>query len=113
MNRDPLVSKIVEKLGGEIDGDAFEECAQSLLGEAYTTFAPVPGGDDAGMDGAVGTHAGPYPLICTTSPRVLENFRENLATFLAKRGGPKQALIATTQALTPARRRNLEDEATQ
>jgi hypothetical protein len=53
-----------------------------LLRQVYPTLVPVVGGDDAGMDGAIGTADGAYPLVCTTSPDVLENFRKNITTYL-------------------------------
>jgi hypothetical protein len=60
MNHDPLYSKIVERLSKGVDGATFERCAQDLLNQAYPALAPVVGGDDAGMDGAIGTSDGPH-----------------------------------------------------
>lgn len=108
MNADPLYLKIVERLSGELDDQTFERCAQDLLREAYPSLTPVVGGDDAGMDGAIGTADGPYPLICTVGRDAIGNLRRNLTMYLAKRNGPCRAVFATSQALSPARKRNLE-----
>lgn len=111
MNIDPLFRKIVERLSGPVNGDTFERCAQDLLRDVYPSLTPVVGGNDAGMDGAIGTAEGAFPLICTTSGRVIENVRKNAKAYLAKRAGPKRLVIATTQNLSPQRKRNLEQEA--
>src|SRR5665213_2557572 len=111
MNYDQVYRKVLERLTGTIDGDKFERCAQDLLGDAYSNLAPIVGGGDDGMDGAFGTAEGPYPLICTVKKNVLGNFRDNVTTYLAKRAGPLRAVIATTQHLTPTKKRNLHKEA--
>jgi len=57
VNRDPLYQKIEGALSRPLDGNAFQQCAAALLGEVYPNLAPLPGGDDAGMDGAQGQRA--------------------------------------------------------
>lgn len=111
MNRDPLYRRIVEALEQPLDGNAFQACAVALLGKVYPNLTPLPGGDDAGMDGAFGTDEGPYPLVCTVQENVIGNFRNNSSTYLAKRRGPKLAVVATSQRLTNRQKRNLEEQA--
>lgn len=111
MNHDPLHRKISDALAGSLDGNLFERCAQDLLGDAFPNLAPVVGGSDSGMDGAFGTADGAFPLVCTVQEDVIGNFRDNIQTYLAKKQGPKRVVIATSQSLTTAKRRNLEEEA--
>jgi hypothetical protein len=111
MNRDPLHQKIVQALAGSLDGNTFERCAQDLLGDAYPNLAPVVGGSDSGMDGAFGTADGAFPLVCTVREDVIGNFRTNLEAYLAEKQGPRRVVVATSQALTTAKRQNLEEEA--
>ena len=113
MNDDPVYRKILERLGGHVDGDKFEACAQDLLGQPYPNLAPVVGGSDDGMDAAFGTEDGAFPLVCTTRPDVIGNFRKNVTTYLKRKSGPRRVVIATTQHLTPAKKRNLEVAATE
>ena len=111
MNRDPLHQEIVQALAGSLDGNTFERCAQDLLGDAYRNLAPVVGGSDSGMDGAFGTAEGAFPLVCTVREDVIGNFRANIQTYLAEKQGPRRVVVATSQALTTAKRQNLEEEA--
>jgi hypothetical protein len=108
MNSDPLYSKVIEALKRPLDGNTFQACAAALIGKAHPNLVPMPGGDDAGMDGAFGTPDGPFPLVCTVQSDVLGNFRKNMSTYLAKRTGPKCAAVATSQRLSNRRKRNLE-----
>lgn len=113
MNRDPLYHKIVKALEGPLDGNLFQSCAVAIIGKAHPNLAPMPGGNDAGMDGAFGTPEGPFPLICTVQSDVLGNFRRNISTYLAKGNVPKVAVIATSQAISNRRKRNLEKAASE
>ena len=113
MNSDPLYRKIEEALARLANGNLFQECAVALIGKAHPNLAPMPGGDDAGMDGAFGTPDGPYPLVCTIQSNVIGNFRANIATYLAKRNGPKRAVVATSQRLSNLQKRNIEDAASE
>jgi|GEM_PF-2226199 len=110
MGGDSLYQDILERLNGDLDEDAFQRCAQDLLRDAYPSLVPMAGVDDAGMDGAVGGAEGAFPLVCTIDRRgPLTNFRKNITTFLAKRQGPKRAVIATPRKVSNLQRRNLED----
>jgi len=111
MNTDPLYLKIEEALKRPLEGNRFQACAVAILGKAHPNLAPMPGGDDAGMDGAFGTPSGPFPLVCTVTSKVLGNFRKNMLTHLAKGAGPKCAIVATSQRLSNRKKRNLHAEA--
>jgi len=109
MTRDPLYQHILTALNGDLDEDLFERCAADVLREAYPTLVPMTGGDDGGYDGAIGTSAGPYPLLCTIDKRgPVANLRKNLATYVGRRTGPKFAVVATPRALSNKKKRNLE-----
>ena len=119
MVRDPLYRSIEKRLGERLDPDLFERCAVELLREVYPGLAPVTGGDDGGMDGAIPSRAGaplppgePVPLIVTTGKNVLGNLTRNLDSYRSTGGSACQAVLATSQALTARRRRNLEKRAT-
>ncbi len=113
MVRDPLYRKIEQRLGESLDPHLFERCAVELLRDAYPGLAPVTGGADAGMDGAVGNAVGePIPLIATTAEDVLRNLTGSLESYRCGGGNATAAVLATSQALTPRRRRNLEARAT-
>ena len=51
--RDEFYQRIIAGLSGSLDADLFEHCACDLLREAYPTLAPIKGGSDSGMDGAI------------------------------------------------------------
>ena len=77
--RDPLLRQIEAALDRPLDGDQFEAAMCSMLRHrgVYPTLVSVRGGNDAGMDGAIGEPAGsgpPIPLVCTTQ----ENLKANL-----------------------------------
>ena len=64
MNRDPLWQSIKRAMQEvHLDPACFERCIPELLREAYPSLVPVVGGQDAGMDGAVGSNEGPNPAI--------------------------------------------------
>ncbi len=108
MIRDPLYRKIEERLREKLDPHLFERCAVELLRDAYPGLAPVTGGGDAGMDGAIPNAVGePLPLIATTATDVIGNLTRSLKSYGAAGGGATEAVVATSQALTPQRRRNL------
>lgn len=109
---DPLYRSIEEGLGERLDPDLFERCAVELLREAYPGIVPIPGGGDGGMDGAISTGTGsPLPLIATTAERVSGNLKRNLGSYLRTGGSAREVVLATSQKLTPTRRRNLEKRA--
>ena len=112
MVRDPLYRSIEKGLGERLDPDLFERCAVELLRDVYPGIVPIRGGDDGGMDGSIsiGT-GGPVPLIVTTSGDVLGNLERNLDSYRRTGGSARQAVLATSQALSGRRRRNLEKRA--
>ncbi len=108
MKRDPFYGEILDRLGQPLDPDVFERCACDLLRVDFPSLVPVRGGVDSGMDGAIADGEGPaFPLICTTSNDVLGNLRKNLNSHLKSEGTRRKAVVATSQALTPAKRQNL------
>lgn len=69
MITDPLYRRIIERLEGQLDPSTFQDCANALLMDVFPTLAPMRGGDDEGMDGAIGhTQGDPSPIIVTTAP---------------------------------------------
>ena len=112
MVRDPLYRSIEKSLGERLDPDLFERCAVELLREIYPGLVPITGGNDGGRDGAISSHAGePLPLVVTTSSNVLRNLTGSLNRYQRVGGSARQAVLATSQALTPRKRRNLEKRA--
>ncbi|MCW5769019.1 MAG: ATP-binding protein [Phycisphaeraceae bacterium] len=107
MNHDPLRRQIAARLMDSIDSEKFQACADDLLRQVYPGIVPIRGGNDAGFDGAIGSSEGQYPVIVTTSPKVLDNVRRNLIEYLARTSGPKRAVVATSQPLTAIKRRNI------
>lgn len=114
MVSDPLYRHIAGRLSEPHDGDLFEQCVVDLLREIWPGIAPVRGGSDAGMDGAIADgRATPIPLVCTTENDVIGNLTRSLQSYTKDGGSRRQAVLATSQALTPRRRRNLEKRASQ
>ena len=112
MVRDPLYRSIEEGLDERLDPDLFERCAVELLREVYPGIVPITGGDDGGMDGAISTGPGELvPLVTTTGKDVLGNLKGSLESYLRVGGSAREAVLATSQSLTPTRRRNLEKRA--
>lgn len=108
MIRDPFYRKIIEGLHARLDPELFEQCAADLLRAIYPTLVPIPGGKDAGMDGAIADGEGePFPLICTTSENVIGNLTRSLTSYVKEGGTRRKAIFATSQKLTPRRIRNL------
>jgi hypothetical protein len=82
MIRDPFYLQIVEALGKRLDPEIFERCAQTVLREPFPTLAPVQGGSDDGMDGAIAEgNVPPLPLVCTTAKTVKANLVKNLKSY--------------------------------
>lgn len=112
MIRDPFYRQIIERLEGTLDPELFEQCATDLLRVLHPTLAPIRGGSDAGMDGAIADGEGlAFPLICTISPRVIQNLTSSLKSYLKNNGTRRKVVFATSQKLTPKKRRNLEKRA--
>ena len=112
MIRDPYYRAIIQGLDGKIDPDVFEKCAADILRDVYPGLVPIPGGQDAGMDGAIADGRGEaFPLITTTQKNVIGNLTKNLKSYLNKGGKRRKAVLATSQALTPRRVDNLHNRA--
>ncbi len=109
MIRDPFYQDIIQRLNGRLDPELFEQCATDLLRNIYPGLVPIRGGSDAGMDGAISDAEGvAFPLVATTQEDVIGNLTKNLNSYLQKGGTRRRVVLATSQGLTPNRRRNLE-----
>lgn len=112
MASDPFFDEIVQRLGRRLDPEVFERCATDLLRTIWPGLAPIPGGSDSGMDGAVADGEGPaFPLVATTHKRPIENLTQSLRSYVKDGGKRRKVILATSQTLTPRRRRNLEKTA--
>ena len=112
MVRDPLYRAIKSRLGERLGPERFERCAVELLRDVYPGLVPIPGGDDGGMDGAISIgEPAAIPLVVTAGKDVLGNLKRNLDSYLSTGGLARQAVLATSQPLTPTKRRNLEKRA--
>ena len=112
MIRDPFYLDVIKRLEGQLDPELFEQCAADLLRKIYPTLVPIRGGSDTGMDGAIGDEEGEaYPLVSTTQPNVIGNLNKNLKSYLKNGRSRRKVVLATSQSLTPPRRRNLEERA--
>ena len=111
--KDPLYREIKKRLSERLDPMLFERCAVKLLRPVYPGLVPVSGGDDAGMDGAISQPTGgpPVPLVCTTARDVIGNLTESLESYVRSGQKSREAVLATSRALTPRQRRNLENRA--
>lgn len=111
--KDPLYREIMKRLSERLDPTLFERCAVELLRPVYPGLVPVSGGDDAGMDGAISQPTGgpPVVLVCTTARDVIGNLTESLESYVRSGQKSREAVLATSQALTPRQRRNLESRA--
>lgn len=114
MIRDPFYQDIISRLNGKLDPELFEQCAADLLRHIYPGLVPIRGGNDAGMDGAVGDTKGrAFPLVSTTQKNVIGNLDRNLKSYLHSGGTRRDVILATSQSLTPKKRQNLEKRASQ
>lgn len=113
MVKDPLYRNIAERLAEKLNPDRFERCAVDLLRDVYPGLVPIPGAGDGGMDGAIATPGGghPIPLVATTREDVIGNLTKNLKSYGSTGGSAREAVLATSQALTPTKRSNLEKRA--
>jgi hypothetical protein len=109
---DRLYRQIIAALEGHLDDELFEACVCDLLRDAFQGLVSIRGGTDAGMDGAIADGEGEaFPLICTTSQDVISNLTDSLDSYLQAGLLRRKAVLATSQALTQRRRRNLEQRA--
>ena len=114
MKHDKHYNDILRGLQGELDPMTFEACAQDLIRIHDRYFAaPIVGGDDGGMDGAIADGLGePFPLVTTTAKDVIGNMTRNLKQYVDRGGLRRECIVATSQKLTPRRQQNLRDRAT-
>lgn len=85
-----------------------------LLREVFPGLVPVPGGNDAGMDGAVAQVEGePFPVVCTTGEDVHGNLAGSLDSFLKRGLSSRKVAVATSRTLTPSETRALFELATE
>lgn len=113
MVKDPLHRHIEERLAEKLDPDLFERCVVDLLREVYPGLVPIPGGGEGGMDGAMPVPDGgnPIPLVATTRRDVIGNLTRNLESYKSTGASAHECVLATSQALTPRKRTNLERRA--
>lgn len=112
MLRDRFYRQIEQRLAERLDPELFERCATDLLRRYWPTLVPVRGGSDAGRDGAIADGEGrAFPLVCTTGQDVIGNLTDSLTSYVANGGPRRKVVLATSQLLTEARRRNLEERA--
>jgi len=111
-DRDPLNRQILEGLRGKLNPQTFEDAACDLLRDTFPGLVPIRGGSDAGRDGAIADGEGEaFPLVCTTESDVIGNLTKSLDSYLRDGGTRRKVVLATSQELTPRRRRNLEQRA--
>lgn len=109
MKRDSFYHQIIEGLRKHLDPYLFEECCADILRVDFPTLVPIRGGSDSGMDGAIADGKGlPFPLICTTGEDVIGNLTKSITSYLKDGGTRREAVLATSQELTPKKRRNVE-----
>ncbi len=108
MNRDPLRDKIIQRLENISDDEVFEACVNDLLRAEWPTLIPVPGGDDAGLDGVWTNNEGTGSLIATTATNVIGNVTRNLKQRLVQGKKGERVLVATSTQLSPLQCRNIE-----
>lgn len=112
MSKDEFYESIIDALKKPLDPGEFELCACDLLRKDFPGIAPIYGGKDAGMDGAIPDAEGePFPLVCTTSKEVRKNLTSNLRSYAKKIGARRKVVLATSTILTPVRIQNLYDAA--
>jgi hypothetical protein len=111
--KDHFYRQILEALGEiAIDPRLFEDGMCDLLRDVFPGLVPVPGGSDAGFDGAIGDGKRiPYPLVCTTEADVIGNLTKSLKSYLRHGYERRKTALATSRALSAPQRRNLERRA--
>jgi hypothetical protein len=112
--RDSLHASIIARLPRCSDGNLFEACVCDLLRAEFSRLVPVEGGNDAGVDGMIAEDEGPPTILVSTIERnVIGNFSQSVRQYLKSGGSSKRFLLATTQQLSPVRKRNLAKRATE
>jgi hypothetical protein len=113
---DRLYQDIVSMLRTEkLDAATFEKIAVRIANSYNVRVLPIPGGQDAGYDGAiVDADSGrlPGPLVATVQENGLANLRKNLRTHSdTYPEAAKVAFFATTWPKTNRQKQNLTKEA--
>ncbi len=99
MKQDAFYLSIVDGLSRNLDPDLFEACVTDILRTEYPTLVPIPGGTDAGQDGAIADGLGvPFPLVVTTEKDVIGNLTKSLKSYLKDASVPATAPIAVAIA---------------
>jgi len=112
MYSDQFYDAIKEALKKPLDPNLFELCVCDLLQKDFPGIVPIPGGKDAGMDGAIPDAKGePYQLICTTSKSVVRNLSSNIESYINAGRPNKKAVVATSKFLRQKERLRLYDKA--
>ncbi|MFC2079495.1 hypothetical protein ACFLSZ_05915 [Candidatus Bipolaricaulota bacterium] len=108
MGKDAFYDAIELALGGHLDPLLFEECCVDLLSRIFPGISHVAGGSDGGVDGAIPDAEGePLALVCTTSNDVIGNFTKSLNRMMLEGDPNRKVFIATSDVLTPLRRKHL------
>lgn len=111
MLKDPLYNEIINRLNKTLNPKIFEQCAADIIRKIHPGTVPISGGGDFGMDGAIPDSKGTaFPLITTTGKDVIGNMDKNINTY-KKNFKRRKAIVATSQRLSPTRRKNLEKRA--
>ncbi len=114
MTHNRLHNDIINRLEQLRDHELFEQFAVAFLRacpERYNAEL-IPGGSDGGMDATVADGKGePYPVIVTTSDRVLQNMTRNLKRYVAEGGPRRKCIVVTSAALTSTKISNLNSRA--
>lgn len=114
MLRDPFYRQIEARLSGLLDANLFERCACDIINKDGLHVAPIPGGNDYGMDGAIADWEDvPFPLVCTISNDVSGNLKRNIKRYIKMGGTRRKVMVSTPRQLTPKRRWYLEKCATE
>ena len=116
MASDKLYQDIVTSLRTQELNDAtFEKIAVRIANDSGVAVLPMPGGQDAGYDGAIVDSAGdrlPGPLVATMQKNAVANIRTNLSMHAATYPEAiKSAFFVTTRAKTNRQKQNLAKEA--
>lgn len=115
MITDPLYQDILDGLARNgLDGKVFERTMVGLLGPIFPGIVPVSGGNDAGVDGMIADPADinseSYPLVSTTDKDFMRNLRDSLDKYSKRIGIADRVVFATSQKITPPKRRAVETE---
>ena len=110
--RDPHHKAILEGLQARLDPVTFETCTADLLRDDGWRVVPVAGGKDEGFDGTIADEFGdPFPLVVTTSERLVRNLENSLTSVQKGIWISRKAIFATSRSITQGMRRKLHGAA--